>query len=522
MAGLRSLVNTGFHLASNLRVSELESLHPPTVQQATLRRLLHRARYTRFGRDHEFAPLKSIPDFQARVPCRSYEQIWDLYLRDAYPVFENLLWPGRIPYLALTSGTTRGTTKYIPVSREMIAANSRAARTMLAHALAGRPDARLFHGRIFFLGGSTQLEKLAPGVQAGDLSAIAAVELARPLRAYTFPPLELALESNWDRKLEQLARQSLNLPITLVGGVPSWLLALFDRLLELSGKATIAEIWPTLELVVHGGVRFDPYRSTFESILGSPAVDLQETYPCSEGFIGFGDRQTGLLRLVFDHGIFYEFVPRAELASDRPARFWLGNAQTGVDYAIVVSTCAGMWAHLIGDVIRFECLDPPLFRFIGRTRDALSAFGEHLISDEVEQALARASAATGAQVSEWHLGPVFEGRSGYHQYIVEFRSPLDRLLEFRNLLDQELCRLNADYHAHRTPGAGMPAPEVLATRPGGFQSWMRTRGKLGGQHKVPRIDPTGELTRQIANYLHDHGLVANSIRVLSSAQDSTR
>ncbi len=239
------------------------------------------------------------------------------------------------------------------------------------------------------------------------MSGIAAAELSPILRPYTFPPLELALETDWDRKLSQLAARSVAEPITLVSGVPGWLLLLFQRMLELTGKNSIAEVWPQLELVVHGGVKFDPYRESFQTILGSPAIALQEVYPCSEGFIAFGDPATGLLRLVFDHGIFYEFVPVDELGSPSPTRHWLGTVRTGVNYAIVVSTCAGMWAHVIGDTIRFESLAPPLITFTGRTRYTLSAFGEHLISEEVEAAMARASSATEASVREWHVGPVF-------------------------------------------------------------------------------------------------------------------
>ncbi len=253
--------------------------------------------------------------------------MWEAYFRDAYPTYEDLTWPGRVPFLALTSGTTQGTTKYIPVTAEMVASNRRAAQTMIAFHLRGTPDSQLFAGRMFFLGGSTALEQPAPTVRQGDLSGIAAVALSPLLLAYTFPPLELALDSNWDRKLAGLALESVSERITLVGGVPSWLLLLFERVLEKSGKSTVAEVWPSLELVVHGGVKFDPYRDAFRSILGSPEIRLQETYPCSEGFIAFGDRETGLLRLVFDHGLFYEFVPLEEarstsagssLAGDRP------------------------------------------------------------------------------------------------------------------------------------------------------------------------------------------------------------
>jgi GH3 auxin-responsive promoter len=297
----------------------------------------------------------------------------------------------------------------------------------------------------------------------------------------------------------------------LVGGVPSWLLLLFERVLEKSGKRTVSEVWPSLELVVHGGVKFDPYRDAFRSILGSPEIRLQETYPCSEGFIAFGDYQTGLLRLVFDHGLFYEFVPLEELEEPGPARYWLGTVQKGVNYAIVVSTCAGMWAHVIGDTVRFESLDPPLISFTGRTKYTLSAFGEHLINEEVEGAITRASTETGAFVREWHVGPVFAGPLGHHQYVVEFLQEPDRLDRFREVLDADLSRRNADYLAHRTGDVCLPLPGVIVARAGGFENWMRSRGKLGGQNKVPRMDNSGSLTRELVLFLRQTGQVSREL-----------
>src|SRR3954451_17208455 len=488
---VRTLVNRGFLRNARRRVARLAQADPVRVQERTLLNLVRKARATRFGRDHGFGAIRSVADFRAAVPLRSYEDAWRLYFRDQYPLFDNLTWPGRVPYFALTSGTTQGATKYIPVSRAMLASNRKAAQTMVAYHLAARPDSRLFRGRLFFLGGSTDLERPAPDVCQGDLSGIASIEVTDLLRPYTFPPLDLALEPDWDRKLALLAERSLGEPITLVGGVPSWLLALFQRLLDLSGKATIAEVWPSLEVVVHGGVKFDPYREAFGAVLGSPRIRLQETYPCSEGFIAFGDPETDLLRLVFDHGLFYEFVPVDELGSESPTRHWLGNVEPGVNYAIVVSTCAGMWSHIIGDTVSFESLDPPLLRFTGRTKYTLSAFGEHLINEEVELAIAAASSASGASVRDWHVGPVFEGALGYHQYVVEFLDrPADAGL-FRLSLDADLSRRNADYLAHRAEGVGLPLPALLTVRPGAFESWMRSRGKLGGQNKVPRMDATG-------------------------------
>jgi GH3 auxin-responsive promoter len=500
---IRDLVNMGFHLGARLRTAELDDGNAALIQARTLRKLVHRARRTRFGRDHRFNRIGSVADFQAAVPIRTYESLWADYLRDHYPVFQDLTWPGLIPFLALTSGTTQGATKYIPVSAEMAASNRKAASTMLAFHYRAHPESRLFHGRLFFLGGSAELRQAAPGVSEGDLSGIAAVELNPFLRPYTFPPLDLALEPDWDRKLSRFAEQSRREPITLVGGVPSWLLMLFQRLLDLSSKTTLVDVWPELELVVHGGVKFDPYREAFRSIVGSPRVRLLETYVCSEAFVAFGDPRTELLRLVYDHGVFFEFVPVAELDAPRPTRHWLGNVEPGVNYALIVSTCAGMWAHVIGDTIRFESVDPPLLTFTGRTRQTLSAFGEHVINEELEGAVACAATATGASVRDWHVGPIFEGALGYHQYVVEFLvKPTDER-RFRDLLDEELSRRNADYQAHRTPGACLPSPALRVAGPGVFEGWMRRRGKLGGQNKVPRVDNSGMLTRDLLEYLDE-------------------
>jgi hypothetical protein len=505
---VRAAVNTGFHAYAGRRMRELEALDPVAVQERTLHWLVRRAAATRFGKDHGFAAIRSIADFQRRVPLRTYEDLWEQYLKERYPVFADLTWPGKIPYLALSSGTTTGATKYIPVSWAMIRSNRKAAQTMVAADLRSWRAARLFLGKLFFLGGSTDLEEPAPGVGQGDLSGIAARTVGPLLRPYTFPPLDLALDPNWDRKLATLVERSLREPVTLVSGVSSCLVTLFQKLLERSGKNTVAEVWPRLEVVVHGGVKFDPYRATFESLLGSPAIRLRETYPCSEGFIAFGDPASGLLRLLFDHGLFYEFVPLDELGTAKPSRHWLGDARTGVNYAIVVSTCAGMWAHVIGDTIRFESLDPPLLTFTGRTKYSLSAFGEHLINEEVEGAVATASAGTGATVREWHAGPVFHEPLGHHLFVVEFLGPPSDLAAFRQRLDGELSRRNAHYEWFRAKGGGLPLPAIVVAATGAFDDWMRSRGQLGGQHKVPRMDSSGNLTAALVGFLRAHDRVA--------------
>ncbi len=341
---------------------------------------------------------------------------------------------------------------------------------MLAWHIGSRPGSRVFDGRICVLGGSTNLESVAPGVFQGDLSGIAAVEVPRLLKPYAFPPLELALESDWDKKISRLAEAAVHEHITLLSGVPSWLIEFLERVLDHTGKSRIVDVWPQLELIVHGGVKFDPYRQSFRSLVGSADVVFQEVYPSSEGFIAYGDPATGLLRLVFDHGIFFEFIPVDELDSPHPVRHWLGTAQPGVNYAIVVSTCAGMWAHLIGDTIRFESLAPPLLTFTGRTGNWLSAFGEHLINEEVEEAIAHSLLVTGAALRDWHIGPVFHSAGmGHHLLVVEFDAEPHDPARFRDEFDGQLCRRNADYQAHRTGGAGLPPPALIIARRGAFR-----------------------------------------------------
>jgi hypothetical protein len=491
------------------RIAQLDAMKIGPVQERTLLRLVRRARNTRFGRDHDFARIRSVADYQRRVPLREYEAFWADYWCGPYPSLRGVTWPGPVPYFALSSGTTSGATKYIPVSREMLASNQRAALTTLALFLHAHPGTPLFSGRLFFLGGSTGLEAARgkrphAAALAGDLSGIVAREASPWLRPFTFPPPGLALQRDWDAKVQLLAERGAPLPITMLSGVPSWLLLLFDRLRRVTGKDRIADVWPGLRLVLHGGTRFDSYRDLFRREVGSDRVHFQETYPASEGFVAAEDPRHGLLRLIPDHGVFFEFVPAEDLGAARPARHTAAEVEPGVAYAVVLTTCAGLWSYVLGDAVRFERRDPPLLRFAGRTRQSLSAFGEHLIGEEVERAVAAAASAAGAAVVDFHVGPVFPASPaapGRHRYLVEFAGGAPDLARFAAQLDAALCRLNEDYRAHRAGDLTLLAPEVVAVRRGGFADWMRARGKLGGQHKVPRLDDTGRLAGQLARYL---------------------
>lgn len=488
------------------RVNRLDRLSAPAHQEKTLLRLVGQAAETRFGREHRFAAIRTIADYQHQVPLRGYEEFWRDYWQPAFPHLTNATWPGQAPYLALSSGTTSGSTKYIPVSSAMLQSNRRAALTGLAWFRVANPEAPLFSGRMFFLGGSTDLARPDPAFShtlAGDLSGIVTREVPSILRPMTYPPLDLAMLTDWEEKLDRMAEQSARLPVTLVSGVPSWLLVLFERLRQLTGRECIAEIWPTLRVVVHGGTRFDPYRGLFRRLVGE-GVSFLETYPASEGFVAAEDPRHGMLRLIPDHGVFFEFVPVEELDQDRPTRHTLANLVPGVQYAVVLTTCAGLWSYLLGDTVCFERRDPPLLRFTGRTRQFLSAFGEHLVGEEVERAVALAAETQESEVTDFHAGPVFPeqpDRPGRHRYLVEFARPPREVAAFARDLDRALCEINEDYQAHRAGDLTMEAPEVIRVPRGGFAGWMRSRGKLGGQHKVPRLDNTGRLTEELTNWV---------------------
>ncbi|GGG24479.1 hypothetical protein GCM10010964_10670 [Caldovatus sediminis] len=470
-----------------LRLARLRAMDPAPTQERLLLRLVRRADRTRFGRDHGFAAIRTVADFQARVPLRRYEAFWDAYWRPAYPVLEDLTWPGRIPYFALSSGTTSGRNKFIPVTHEMMEENRAAATDLLCWHLANHPGSRVLGGLSFMLGGSTDLAEVAPGVRQGDLSGIAVAEVPFWARPWSWPPPELALIADWDRKLAALAEAAPVPRIRALSGTPSWLLMLFERLAERHGRPPL----PALELLVHGGVAWAPYRERVAPWL-PPGCATREVYPASEGFFAIADRGDGEgMRLVLDGSCFFEFVPLEELDAPRPTRHWAATLETGVEYAIVVSSCAGLWAYVVGDTVRFLDRAPPRLLVTGRTSYTLSAFGEHLSGEEIESALLTAARETGLTVEEYSVGPVFDRAAGHHRWLVEAEPPPgeDGTAAGRRLaaaLDAALCAGNEDYERHRA-ARQLDPPEVTLLPHGAFAEWMRREGKLGGQHKVPRV-----------------------------------
>lgn len=507
-AGGPSIATTVLKLYAHFRRRALAREDAPAAQQATLLDLVRRAKATRFGRDHRFGDIRSVADFQARVPLRRYGDLWRDYWQAEFPRLVDCTWPGLMPYFAVSSGTSTGQVKHIPCSRQMVKANKRAALDIFVHHLCHRPDSRVFDGKCFVLGGSTDLTELAPGVRSGDISGIAAAERPWYVSRQYFPPRSLTFLTDWEEKIDRLARAAIGEDIRFLSGAPGWLTILFERLAALKPEAggRIAGFFPNLELLVHGGVSFAPYRSRFEKMLEGSQVLLREVYPASEGFIAIADRGPGEgLRLIVDNGLFYEFVPVDELDKPNPTRHWVANVETGVDYAIVLSTCAGLWGYVIGDVVRFVDRAPPRLMITGRTSYMLSAFGEHVTGELVETAVLAAAAAIGAEIAEFSVGTRFGGGGlGYHVYVVEFVAPVEepaRRQRFAEAIDEELRRCNEDYRERRLIAGGMLAPEVRIVPPGTFNAWMKQRGRLGGQNKVPRVIADGSLLDNLLGFV---------------------
>ena len=497
-------------LYAQWRIWQLTFQQAAVSQEYELTKLIRLAQDTRFGREHNFSEIRSVAEFQAHVPLRRYEDFWADYWSDAFPVLEDCTWPGKIRYFAQTSGTTSGETKHIPVSDEILRANSHAIQDLLSHHLVARPLSRVTQGKGLLLGGSTDLKELAPDVHCGDLSGIEANEVPGWATSYVFPARELAHLVDWDEKIDRIARLSMREDIRAISGTPNWLLMFFEKLMELRPELgqRLIEFYPNLELIIHGGVDFKPYAERFSELLKDSHAELREVYPSSEAFIALADRGPDQgLRLIVDDGVFFEFVPVDELQKPCPTRHWLGTLERDVNYAVVLSTCAGLWSYVLGDTVKFIELDPPRLLVTGRTTYWLSAFGEHIIDAEIEEAIAFAAGSIDHCITDFCVAPIFPtsaGETGKHCYVVEFANgPLGATESelFARYLDDKLQALNADYREHRLRDYSLQLPVIRSVARGALAAWMKRRGMLGGQHKVPRIINDPELFDNLTTFL---------------------
>ncbi len=465
---------------------------PAAVQERTLLSLVATARSTVFGRGHEFDRIRSVADYQRQVPVQDYLDFRPLWER-ALAGVPDLTWPGEIQYWVNTSGTTAGE-KLIPVTSEALASHRKGGWDAFLLAADRVGADRLLGGPMLFLGGSSALKPVGRGCLVGDLSGLVVRRLPPGIRWRYSPGPAIAAIPDWDRRLAATAALAARQDLRLLCGMPSWILILLERVARLREAAglpirPLGECWPNLEVFVHGGVAFAPYRRLFEERIGRPLHCL-EVYPASEGFVAVQTEVAGGLTLMLDYGIFYEFIPVEDLGRKRPRRHTVADLEIGRPYAIVLTTPAGLWSYLLGDTVRFIARDPLRLEITGRVRHYVNAFGENVIVEEVERALVEAARRTAAEVVEFTVAPRYPTAAdprGGHDWVIEFRVPPRDPEGFAQIIDETLKGLNPDYRIKRSGDVGMTRARVIQVPPGTFYRWMREAGKLGDQHKVPRV-----------------------------------
>ncbi len=454
-------------------------------QEETLSSLVSKARNTAFGKDHSFSEIKNYAQFKERVPLRDYEALKP-YIDRTVAGEADILWPGRPLYFSKTSGTTSGA-KYIPISKESMPHHTEAAKNALLLYIAKTGNAKFVNGKMIFLQGSPVLGD-TNGIPTGRLSGIVAHHVPGYLQKNRLPSFETNSIDDWETKVAAVVEETRNQPMSLISGIPSWVQHYFEKLLEVTGKSTIQELFPTFKLFVYGGVNFEPYRPRFEKLIGG-RVDSIETYPASEGFIAFQNEQDDKsLLLNIDGGIFFEFIPVETYFDENPTRLSLAEVELGKNYALVLSTDAGLWAYSIGDTVKFTSLDPYKILVTGRIKHFTSAFGEHVIAEEVEGALNEVVAKYPAEVIEFHVAPQLNPKQGlpHHEWLVSFAKEPEDIKAFSAELDLSMQKKNI-YYADLIKGKILRPLEITSLQKDAFNAFMKSKGKLGGQNKVPRL-----------------------------------
>jgi hypothetical protein len=488
MAILTSVVS--WFTRQRIHQIELFLKYPHDVQRDWLTNLLKSAENTEYGRLCDFKSIKSVEEFQQRVPLNSYDTLKP-YIDRLRGGEQQLLWNSDINWFAKSSGTTAGKSKFIPVSPESLEeCHYKAGKDMFALYLNNHPDSNLFDGRSLGMGGSHYISETNSDMFYGDVSAILIQNLPFWAEFLRVPSLDVALMDKWEEKIEKMASTTIERNVTNIAGVPSWTLLLLKRILEITGKKDISEVWPNLEVFFHGGVSFTPYRRQFKELISSPKMNYIETYNASEGFFGIQDTVSGDdMLLMLDYGIFYEFIPLENIHNEHPKVLTLDQVELNRNYAIVITTNAGLWRYMIGDTVRFTCLSPYRIKISGRTKTFINAFGEELIEDNAIKALTIACEKTNAEIVDFTAAPVYleDGKQACHQWLIEFAKPPQDLQYFSEVLDNALKAQNSDYEAKRYHDLMLILPNVIAVPEKTFYNWLKRNGKLGGQHKVPRL-----------------------------------
>ncbi|MBP1650700.1 MAG: auxin-responsive promoter [Bacteroidetes bacterium] len=468
-------------------------------QEAILEELIKTGRKTEFGKDHHFDNIHSYNDFRQAVPIRDYEQ-FKPYINKIKEGKQNILWKGLPIYLAKTSGTTSGV-KYIPITKDSISNHIDTARNALLNYMAETGHTDFADGKLIFLSGSPVLERVG-GTPYGRLSGIVNHHVPRYLRTNQLPTYETNCIEDWETKLDKIVDETINQDMTLISGIPPWMQMYFDRLIERSGKP-VGELFKNLNVLVYGGVNFEPYRAKLMASVGRP-INTIETFPASEGFFAFQDTQEhkGLL-LNTNSGIFYEFIPANEIFNEHPTRLSLKEVEVGVNYALVVSTNAGLWGYNIGDTVKFVSTNPYRLLVTGRIKHFISAFGEHVIGEEVEHSLMTAAKEDNLQITEFTVAPMVSPEAGelpYHEWFVEFENPPADINAFAKRVDDNLRKKNI-YYDDLLTGNILQALKIRTVKKQGFIDYMKSVGKLGGQNKVPRLSNDRTLADELMNYL---------------------
>jgi hypothetical protein len=499
------LLSLAISRLARMRLWRIEnwSRHPVAVQREVLQDLVTSAQYTEFGKKYRFSKLFTLKEFKKNVPIHEYEDIKP-YIERMMNGEENILWNTPINWFAKSSGTTSDKSKFIPISDESLQDNHfQASKDVLSYYYKNFPSSNLLTGKSLVVGGSHQISKLNDDIQYGDLSAVLMQNSPFWGQWLRTPELSIALMDEWESKIEKLAQITAEENVTSLAGVPTWTLILLKRILEITGKTTIKEVWPNLELYINGGVSFVPYRDQFDKIIGKK-INYLEIYNASEGF--FAGQQNpdeeGML-LFTEHGVFYEFMPVDEYQKPHPQTIGLKDVEIDKNYALVISTTGGLWRYLIGDTIKFISLNPYKIKVSGRLKHYINAFGEEVIVDNSDSAIAIASEKTNAVVNDYTAGPVYfsENKNGGHEWMVEFEKAPNDFQQFIIELDNALKNCNSDYEAKRYKDIALRIPIVHALPKGTFSNWLKSKGKLGGQHKVPRLCNDRKMIEEIQAYL---------------------
>ncbi len=489
------------------RLLEIENLKrdPVQAQKKVFIDLVNHGENTKWGIEHQYSNISSIADFKKNVPISSYEDLFP-YIERMLKGEINVLWPSQISWFAKSSGTTNARSKFIPVSKESLEdCHFQGGKDELALYIKNFPETKLFSGKSLCVGGSLEETNKDEEIFCGDVSGIIMKNLPLWAQYLRTPSLQTALMSEWEEKIDKLARESSKENVTSIAGVPTWTIILIRKVLEQTGAKDIFEVWPNLEVFFHGAVSFEPYREIFKELFPRPDMRYMEAYNASEGFFAIQDdlsRNSEML-LMPDYGVFYEFIPMSFFNKSNPDTLTIGEVELGVEYAIVISTNGGLWRYVIGDTVMFTSLYPHRIKITGRTKHFINAFGEEVVVHNTDNAIKEACNKTNAVIKEYTVAPVFMegGDRGYHEWIIEFEKEPEDLGLFQKYLDEHLRSINSDYDAKRYKDIALSTLIIKVAPTGTFYTWMKSRGKLGGQHKVPRLSNDRKYVEEILNLM---------------------